>query len=96
MTKNKAFVLIVFFSFLSAVTFYILGAWHSNKVNQQELKKFIEQDRIADQEREEAYLGIISRYVIITDQQETIIRELQTKEYVEPEDMDLLRPSREE
>ena len=96
MNKDKAITLILLTIALTAIIFYCLGVWHSNKVNQQELKKFIEQDKIAD-EREEAYLwGIISRYVLLTDKQETIIRQLQTKGYVKPEDLEILRPSREE
>ena len=95
MNKDKAFVLILLTFIFTAIIFYCLGVWHSNKVNQQELKKFIEQDKISD-ERKEAYLwGIISRYILLTDKQETIIRELQIKGYIKPEDLDVLRLSRE-
>ena len=94
MNKDKAIALILLTFALTAIIFYCLGVCQSNNVNHQELKKFIEQDKIAD-ERKEAYLwGIISRYVLLTNKQESIIRELQTKGYIETEDMDLLRPSR--
>ena len=96
MNKDKAITMILLTFIFTAIIFYCLGAWHSNKVNEQELKKFIEQDKIADERRDAYCWGIISRYVLLTDKQETIIRELQTKGYIKPEDLDILRPSREE
>ena len=94
MNEDKAITMILLTFIFTAIIFYCLGVWHATKVNNQELKKFMEKDKIAD-ERKEAYLwGIISRYVLLTDKQETIIRELQTKGYIETEDMDLLRSSR--
>jgi len=93
MTKNKAFTLIAVTFIFTAIIFYILGAWHSDKVNDQELKKFIEQDEIADQEREDYLWRIITRYILLTDQQETIIRAMRQKGYVPPRDMDIMRPS---
>jgi len=95
--RDKALTLILLTFALTAIIFYCLGVWHATKVNNQELEKFIEQDKIADERKEAYFWGIISRYVLLTDKQETIIRELQTKGYIETElSPDILRPSGED
>lgn len=97
MNKDKAIILIVLFSFLTAIVFYCFGIWHADRINDRELEKFKKEIDLIIQQKEERYLGIISKYIVYTDMQESIIRELRTKDYIPPKSSpDIERVSREE
>ena len=97
MNKDKALTLILLTFALTAIIFYCLGVWHSNKVNQQELEQFKEAADQKLQEQEDMYLNEIARHIILEDWQETIIRKLQTIGYIRTESSpDIERPLREE
>jgi len=95
MSKDKAITLILLTFTLTAIVFYCLGVWHSNKVNEQETAKLTKQYKIMLQQKEDMYLGEIARHIIIEDWQKTIIRKLQTIGYIRTESSpDIERPSR--